>query len=361
MERVRTVFNHDTAHAYPELTTARVEFQSGRALIRTAPGDVIQLHPGLAPEFDAIVDHYRSLGIACADEIIWDTSPEVISEFPDAEWSIYIFARAHHGLRPNDVRLAATEMFDRKNEFVPWCESLGFPVPETLPFDRGGTPNLDGLEYPLYVKASWATGGLGVVECGDRAEVASAVAAMDTDYQLQRRVPADRWVNVLYEAKGGTAQHLVTTEQRIDRSTWVGSRYPSEYDPRRVTDPAAAAMALRGIEGPFGIDVGVIESGDDIDFVIIEANPRLNASTYFWWTAERVGAAQWMGAKIPSRHRRLEPLLAAIEDLIYVPQSGTGVIIGQWNTLSDGKVGVLFAGTEAQQDGLYAEVARRLE
>ncbi|CAM4012565.1 ATP-grasp domain-containing protein [Smaragdicoccus niigatensis] len=360
MERLRTVFNHDTAHAYPELSEARIAFQSGRALIRTAPGDVIQLHPGLAPEFDAIVEHYRGLGIECANEVVWDTSPEVISEFPGAEWSIFIFARAHHGLRPNNVRLAATEMFDRKNEFVPWCKNLGFPVPQTIAFERGGTPDLDGLEYPLYVKASWATGGLGVVECSDQADVVSAVAAMDSDYQLQRTVPADRWVNILYEAERGTAKHLVTTEQRIDRSVWVGSRYPSEYDPRRVTDPVAAAMALKGIEGPFGIDVGVIERGGDVEFVIIEANPRLNASTYFWWAAERIGAAQWMGAKLPTRHRRLEPLLAAIEDLTYLPQSGEGIVIGQWNTLSDGKVGVLFAGNKDQQDGLYAEVTRRL-
>lgn len=360
MPTSRTVFNHDTALSYPHVTRARVKFPSGRALVGSRPGDVVQISPELEPELPAIADHYARLGIECAEEIVFSLDLDVVCRYPDARWSTYIFSEWHHLLRPDAARLAATARFDQKNEFIAWCRANGFPTPATEQFRHGELPRVNGFEMPMFVKASWSLGGYDVFKCHNIDELQVAVARIEGDYQIQETVQAVAWLNVMYEIAGGAA-HVATTEQQLNGALWQGARFPSSHDPRSVSDPIADALAEAGLVGLLGIDVAMIAaSSGEVRCVAIEANPRTNASTYFQWTADRINAQHWVGCNVATRHRTLAPLLDNVDDLVFDSSRQSGVVVTNWGPVLGGRVGMLFVGSESEQQELRAEVTARL-
>lgn len=312
------------------------------------------MSPELEPELPAIRDHYTRLGIECADDVVFSVDLEVISEFPDAQWSTYIFSEWHHRLRPDAARLAATARFDQKNEFIAWCRGKDFPIPATTQFAHGELPRLNGFAMPMYVKASWSLGGYDVFRCGTVEELHEAIAQIDGDYQLQETVEAIAWLNVMYSIEDN-AVHVATTEQQLNGSMWQGARFPSIHDPQSVSDPIADALADAGLVGLLGIDVAVLADGS---CVAMEANPRTNASTYFQWTADRIDARQWVGCNVSTRERSLEPVLRAVDDLVF--DGSTGVVVTNWGPVLGGRVGMLFVGSEPEQHELREEVTGRL-
>ncbi len=334
----RTLFNHHCVDAYPGLNTVvGMEYYAGRILAASSPGDVVQVHPHVVSEVPAIVEHYRNAGFAVATEIVADLSAEVAHDFPDADYSVYLFGSEQHRVRPNARRFAATARFDEKNDFIEWCQGHAYPVPDT----QVNGSDLTSQALPFFVKASHSGFGLHVFECTDTAAAEHAIRQIAGPYQLQEKLSNCTFVNVQYRG----SEHLATTDQVLDGFSYVGSRYPCAFDPRSVTDPIAIEIVRAGLEDVFAFDVAALPGTDGTEFLLVETNPRYNAATYATLTAQRIGADRWSTVPVSTRYRDVESVLDCLGDALYDPVCKTGILLVNWGAVRSGKLLVLVVGT----------------
>lgn len=360
-----TLFNHDMMGSYADVHRVEGLHLNGcRALARTRPGDVIQLHPDLAQEFGPAVEHYRRIGIDCTENAVWDPGPGVVRDYPDHHYSVFLFGPEHHRFRPDLARLTATAHANSKNEFMAWCLDRGFPVPATTVHRQGDAPPaVRPRSLPVFVKGDVSGCGLQVFRCETAEQVRAAVDTIAGPYQVQEALDALEFLNVQYETgPDGTVEHLLTTEQVMNGFRHIGNRCPSRYDPRAVTDPVAAGLAACGLSGVFAFDVAVVREGGGVAYRVIEANPRHNGATYYTWAAQRLGITRWTGLDLPTRYRSLSELLRsdALRELAYDPGRGTGIVLVNWGTVLAGSLGVMCAGHEDEQAAMRERLREAL-
>jgi hypothetical protein len=193
---------------------------------------------------------------------------------------------------------------------------------------------------PVMVKASRSGFGLGVYSCADHVDAEAAARTIAGPYQVQEFLTDCAFVNVQYRG----SEHLATTDQILDGFCHSGSRYPSSFDPRSMTDAVAAGLVEAGLGDVFALDVAAVPHEGGTNFLLLEANPRFNASTYATLAARRIGAQRWVAISVPTRFRHLEPVLDMLDDALYTPECGAGILIVNWGTVLTGQLLVLVIG-----------------
>lgn len=330
-----------------------------RSLVLSRPGDVVAIHADLLSQTAGILDHYRQLGLDCAQEFTSELSYRRLRRAGQL-LDVFLFSRPANHAQRNRRRYRATRKFNNKNWFVQFCRQRGFPTPLYQCFRRRSPlpARRRRVDYPLYVKAAVSGAGMHVIRCANDTQLRTAIGNMPGAYQLQAEVPrVVASLNVLYFAHNGIAEHVLTTEQILDGVQHGGNRYPSRFDPRNVSDQLAQAAVDEGLEDFFAFDVTVDEAGE-LEF--IECNPRINGSTYYGMMAYRLGVAgPWAGLNLPTRYRSLDDIHIP-ERLLYDRSRGWGVAIVGWGSVLFGKLSFILVGDEHQQDWLRSELTKVL-
>ncbi|NJN21791.1 MAG: ATP-grasp domain-containing protein [Leptolyngbya sp. RL_3_1] len=364
-----TIFNHDITRSTQERSDA-IHLYSGRALGLSKPGDKVQMHPNLAAEWAAIAAHYTRVGLAYTSDIIWNTSVLETIKYPDHETSFYFFGDVNNGVDSASHRLFQTlnprwcevvEHINSKNNFVSLANTLGIAVPKTLCFDNAAAARAcEALPFPCYVKPSVSDHGVGIARCANPQELATALTQLESlgSLQVQQEVNTSIFLNLQYRVVADAAEPLLASEQILDGYVHGGNRYPTAHEPWDHVQPMAQWLVDKGIKGVFGIDVAVVETGDRVDYVSIECNPRFNGSSYPTIIAHRLNIQSWMSATCPTRYRSLSEINLA--ELEYSPTTGKGVILVNWGTVQAGKISVLLAGSPEEQVQLQTQLQARL-
>jgi hypothetical protein len=361
--RVRHIFNHDIMGCTAEGVTGN-HLYSGRVLGASEPGDVVQLHPELASQWDAITAHYRRIGLSHATDVIWDVSRARLAEHPERGVSVFFFGPDEHSVRPDERWLRSVAAINSKNTFMELAVRLGVPVPLTIPFARVEditATDIADAPSPCYIKAAVSVSGVGIHRCADAAELRSAIGGFDpgTPVQIQQEVVTNTFLNLQYRCDADGVHRHAATEQVLDGFVHQGNRHPARHAPWDTVEPMARWLHDEGMRGVFAFDVAVV--GDDAapEFLAIECNPRFNGASYPTAIAHRLGVDRWLAKAYHTRHRSLDAVdLGGIE---YDSTTGTGIVLVNWGPILVGKLLVLLAGDEATQADLEQELLARLQ
>jgi hypothetical protein len=356
------IFNHDILGCTADGVVGN-HLYSGRALGLTEPGDLIQLHPELRPEWPFIRAHYARVGLPCTDQVIWHVHHRGLAEQEDREISVFYFGAAEQEARPDNRWFRAVHYINSKNSFMELAARLGVPVPETHCFERAGAigeADIARMPFPCYAKAAVSVSGVGIYRCADAAELREALGRFDPEVpvQLQAEVVTDLFLNLQYQAEGARLTRLAATEQILDGPVHQGNRHPASHAPWECVEPMARWLHNEGIQGVFAFDVAVVDRPGGPDYLAIECNPRFNGATYPTGIARRLGIRQWLARTFGTGLRSLAQL--DLSGLEYDPRRGQGVILVNWGPILVGKLLVLLAGPPAAQDRLARALQARL-
>ena len=362
------IFNHDIMHCTHDAVVGNYLY-SGRVLGMTEPDDLIQLHPDLKSQWTAIAAHYHNIGLSHSQDPIWDVSFQQLRQYPDYEPSVFIFGDALHDHDQDDDWFRShnqdwqdvVEFINSKNNFIRLAEELKVNVPLTFCADnQTQLKNHGDIPYPCYLKPAVSVDGVGIYRCANPEELDNALAQLDENIplQLQQEVIASKFLNLQYQVKDEKAEPLAATEQILDGFAHQGNRYPTAYQPWELIDPMAQWMAQKGMKGIFAFDVAAVETDNEIDYFAIECNPRFNGASYPTGIAQKLNIDSWSSNNVATKYHSLDEL--DLSGLEYDRTTGTGVIIVNWGSILLGKLGVLLAGSIAQQDELLKQLKHRL-
>ncbi len=338
---------------------------SGRVLGMSEPNDLIQLHPELKSQWKAITAHYRNIGLNHSQNPIWDVSFDKLKQYPDYEPSVFIFSQAINKSGEAEQHQDwqdVVEFINSKNNFISLAEELNVNIPRTLCAEnQSQLKKHDDIPYPCYLKPAVSVDGVGIYRCENQAELDNALTKLDdnTPLQVQQEIIADKFLNLQYEIKDEQAQSLAATEQILDGFAHQGNRYPTAYQPWELVEPMAQWMAKKGMKEIFAFDVAVVDTDDRIDYFAIECNPRFNGASYPTGIAQKLAIKSWSSDNFIIKYRSLDEI--DLGELEYNPATQTGAIIYNWGSVLVGKLGVLLAGSIAQQDELRQLLIQRLK
>jgi hypothetical protein len=365
---VKRIFNHDIMHCTHDAVVGNYLY-SGRVLGMSEPDDLVQLHPELQTQWQAIVDHYRNFGLIHSHNPIWDVSFEQLKNYRDYEPSVFIFGAAIHKSEENNDWFSdrnqawqeVVEFINSKNNFIRLADELNVNVPKTICAEN--KTKLDhqlDIPYPCYLKPAVSVDGVGIYRCNNQTELDQALNKLDDDIpiQIQQEIVADKFLNMQYEVKAKEVKPLAATEQILDGFAHQGNRYPTAYQPWELVEPMAQWMMQKGMKGIFAFDVAVVDKGNQQDYFAIECNPRFNGASYPTGIAQKLDLESWSSDNFTTKYRSLDEI--DLGELEYNPLTKTGVIIYNWGSVLVGKIGVLLAGSIPQQDELRKLLRQRL-
>jgi hypothetical protein len=365
----KSIFNHDIMHCTHDAVVGNYLY-SGRALGITEPEDMIQLHPDLKSQWTAITNHYRNIGLSHSQNPLWDVSFEQLKKYRDYEPSVFIFGEAIDDRSEDDDWFSernqdwqnVVKFINSKNNFISLAEELNVNVPVTLCAENK-TQLLKSdhkIPFPCYLKPAVSVDGVGIYRCTNSRELDEALAKLDEKIpvQIQQEIIADKFLNLQYEVKDGSVKPLAATEQILDGFAHQGNRYPTAYEPWELVEPMAKWIAQKGIKGIFAFDVAIAKTTTGFDCFAIECNPRFNGASYPTVIARKLKINNWSSDNFLTKYRRLDEI--DLNGLEYDSKTGVGVILVNWGSILVGKIGVLLAGSLAQQDELRTLFKQRL-
>lgn len=356
------ILNHDIMGCTAEGVLGN-QLYSGRALGASDPGDLIQLHPDLKPQWTTICSHYQRIGLSHSTEVIWDIDPGLLAAHPQHEPSVFYFGDAEQDRRPDQRWHRTVDYINSKNQFMALADDLGVPVPRTLCFDEVALiddGDIDAAPYPCYLKAAVSVSGVGIYRCDDPQALRTAIQRFEPNVpvQIQDEVRTDCFLNLQYEAVDGRQVRVAATEQILDGCVHQGNRHPVPAPPWDLVEPMAEWLVEQGMRGVFAFDVAVVENNGESEHLAIECNPRWNGASYPTMIARKLGIEHWLARAFPTRHRMLADIdLTGIE---YDPSTGEGVILVNWGPVLVGKLLVLLAGVPDRQQALALALNQRL-
>ncbi|MCB1870258.1 MAG: ATP-grasp domain-containing protein [Gammaproteobacteria bacterium] len=358
---VRKIFNHDIPSGIRE-DVAGNHLYSGRALGLSEPHDIIQIHPFLKREWEAISGHYDRVGLPHSKNVVWDVSLDRLEEFPELQASVFFFGPSENRVRSHRTWQQVVAHINNRNNFVALATHLRLDVPYTLCF-RGKQwfAGIDKFTYPCYLKLAVSAGGKDIHRCENASELIKALAYFDdgVPLQVQEEVCANIFLNLQYEATDQGVERLLATQHVLTGSTRQSSRFPARCEPWGSVEPIALWLWRKGIRDVFSFDVGVIEEIDGLRFVLIECVPRYNAASYPSKIARRLQIPQWIAKELSGHYDKLSDI--DLEGIEYNPEHRSGIVLVNWGTILIGRLGVLFAGTLIQQKQLEAALRERLQ
>ncbi len=342
---------------------------SGRVLGSTEPEDLIQLHPAIKSQWEAITAHYDRIGLSHSHTVIWDVSHTLMSDYPDYDTSVFIFGDVVHE-RSTDKKwfhqidrdwFEVVEYINSKNNFIQLAQKLNVSVPQTWCFENKlEVTNWDDFYYPCYLKPAVSVDGVGIYRCEDRQQLKAALEEFDSEVplQIQQEVKASNFLNLQYKITSQGLEHFAATEQVLDGYAHMGNRYPTQHQPWEIVEPMAEWMYQQGMKEIFAFDVAVVESDSSPSYLAIECNPRFNGASYPTGVAKKFKIPSWTCENFETKYHSLEEI--DLKDIEFDINKGTGIIIVNWGTVLIGKIGILLAGTVEQQDQLRAILKQRL-
>lgn len=362
------IYNHDIMHC----THARVignHLYSGRVLGTSEPGDIVQLHPDLKPEWEAIAAHYDRVGLSHSTNVIWDVGLKIIEKYPSYAPSVFYFGDAdhNHGFDDNWFKridknwYEVVDFINSKNNFMALATELGVPIPQTECFDNKAEVKLNnGYDYPCYLKPAVSVDGMGIIRCENQADLQKALASSDDDVpiQIQEEITTQTFLNLQYRVTPDGLERLACTEQILDNFAHVGNRYPASHEPWEKVEPIAQWMAQRGMKEIFAFDIAVVPGDDGNRYLSLECNPRFNGASYPTGIAKKLNLENWAGETFSTEFRHLQDL--DIQDLEFDSSRGTGIVLVNWGSILVGKIVILLVGTMEEQKELRMELKQRL-
>ncbi len=358
------IFNHDIMHCTHDAVIGNYLY-SGRVLGMSEPNDLIQLHPELESQWTAITAHYSNIGLNHSQNPIWDVSFDKLEQYSDYEPSVFIFSQAINKSGEAEQHQDwqdVVEFINSKNNFISLAEELNVNIPRTLCAEnQSQLKKHNDIPYPCYLKPAVSVDGVGIYRCANQAELYNALTKIDdnTPLQVQQEIIADKFLNLQYEIKEKEVKPLAATEQILDGFAHQGNRYPTAYQPWELVEPMAQWMAKKGMKEIFAFDVAVVDTDDRVDYFAIECNPRFNGASYPTGIAQKLAIESWSSDNFITKYRSLDEI--DLGELEYNPATQTGAIIYNWGSVLVGKLGVLLAGSIAQQDELRQLLKQRLK
>jgi hypothetical protein len=363
----KRIFNHDIMHCTHDAVVGNYLY-SGRILGMSEPDDLVQLHPELQTQWQAIVAHYSNFGLSHSQNPIWDVSFEQLKNYQDYELSVFIFCDAIHKSEENNDWFGdrnqewqkVVEFINSKNNFIRLADELNVNVPKTICAENQTKLDHRDIPYPCYLKPAVSVDGVGIYRCANQTELYQALNKLDDDVpiQIQQEIVADKFLNMQYEIKEKEVKPLAATEQILDGFAHQGNRYPTAYQPWELIEPMAQWMMQKGMKGIFAFDVAVVDKENQQDYFAIECNPRFNGASYPTGIAQKLDIRSWSSDNFTTKYRSLDEI--DLGELEYNPATKTGVIIYNWGSVLVGKIGVLLAGSIPQQDELRKLLQQRL-
>lgn len=362
------IFNHDIMTCTHESVLGN-HLYSGRVLGQTEPEDIIQLHPNLKSQWNAITAHYARIGLRHSQNFIWDVSLKILADYPSYDVSVFYF-----GDSTNQASFEAdwfrqvdsdwcnvVEWMNSKNKFIQLAQELGVSVPKTLCFEnKAAIANFEQLPAPCYLKPAVSVDGAGISRCENPEQLEDALKTFSDEVplQIQEEVITSSFLNLQYSVTDDGLKRLAATEQILDGFAHCGNRYPSTHQPWEIVEPIAEWMAQRGMKDVFAFDVAVVEDGGQTRYLAIECNPRFNGASYPTGIANKLKLKSWSHETFMTQYRSLAQLeLRGIE---FNPHNDTGVVLVNWGSILVGKIGVLLAGSIEQQNELRTILKQRL-
>src|SRR3712207_5669057 len=239
------IFNHDIMTCTHELVIGN-HLYSGRVLGLTEPEDIIQLHPNLRSQWNAITEHYARIGLSHSHNVIWDVSLNVSADYPSYDVSLFYFGNATGTANCNEhwFRQVDSDWFDvvkfmnSKNNFIKLAQELGVSVPKTVCFEnKAALPrasfadaDLAQFPYPCYLKPAISVDGAGISRCENQEQLAQALKTVceDLPLQIQEEITASTFLNLQYSITANGLQRLAVTEQILNGYAHCGNCYRSE-------------------------------------------------------------------------------------------------------------------------------------
>ncbi len=356
------IVNHDIMHCTAEGVLAN-HLYSGRALGMSQPSDIIQLHPELKPLWKSICAHYDRVGLTHSNHVIWNVDMRELGRHICFQPSVFYFGPEQSLYWGDRNWLETVDFINSKNNFVHLAQELEVPIPWTLTFDGPEALNdevIAKLDFPCYLKAAISVAGVGIFRCGSEKEFIKARDSFgaQTPLQIQQEVITDVFLNLQYRVTQGKLERLVCTEQILDGFAHEGNKYPASHQPWDVVEPMAEWLVKKGMRGLFAFDVAVIKDKDGIAYKAIECNPRFNGASYPTMVVQKLDIGQWVAKTYHTRYRHLDQI--DLVELEYNPQTGSGIIVVNWGPVLVGKLVILLAGDEQQQNDLDSRLKSTL-
>ena len=362
------IFNHDILTCTHDAVMGN-HLYSGRVLGLTEPDDIIQLHPALKSQWNAITAHYSRIGLSHSENVIWDVSLKLLADYPNYNVSLFFFGNAtgivdyeEDWFRQLDGDwFNVVRSINSKNNFIELSQKLGVSVPKTFCFGtKAAITNPEDFPYPCYLKPAVSVDGAGISRCENQQQLTQVLETLPNQLplQIQEEVIASTFLNLQYHITDSGLERLAATEQLLDGYAHIGNRYPSKHQPWETVEPLAEWMAQLGMKEVFAFDVAVVENATETRYLGIECNPRFNGASYPTGVAKKLHISSWRCETFTTQYRSLDQLdLAGIE---YDAQTSTGVVLVNWGSILVGRIGVLLAGPVEKQDELRVALKQRL-
>ncbi|MDD5028382.1 MAG: Mur ligase family protein [Rhodoferax sp.] len=355
------LFNHDIRSSGP-VSLGLGRMYAARALCITAQDDVIQLPAELKKHWNFIQAHYARVGLECCHEVVWDLRLEQTRNFPDAQLSCFYFGERENYFRKNDRRLKITTLLNSKNNLIELAKRKNIKTPQTVCFDSKDLfISTHDIQYPVYLKPSISTSGLGIVRCNNQKQLSESVAALNKGvaFQVQCAVDTELFSSYQFEVIDGNAKILLISDQIISANAHVGNRYPACYENEIFLLDLANYAVDEGIEDIFGFDVAVSNGPHGRVYDLIECNPRFTAATYPALVARKLNINSWMSLIIEVPFKTFDQF--DIKDIEYQSKTQQGLILISWGTIEYGRLMVMVVGTPQQQLALVNQIRYRLQ
>lgn len=334
----------------------------GRVLGATDRNDTIILPGVLRDEWDTIHDHYERVGLHPTQNVIWDGGYENLRGLPKSKFSVFMYADRAHAVNPDARRLHAVKMANSKNRLMQLCSALEVPAPATRFFDNAEQLRHEEVSFPVYLKADVSASGQGVYRCKDAADLARYLEEMgDRPFQLQQEIVGERvtFLNSQFwgNAEGAYPEIVETTEQVLDGCVHMGNKCPTNFAPMNTLKKLAHHLVLEGLTDLFAFDVAAVENGNDVEYLVVECNPRWNGASYPTMITQKLDIRQsWSSRYLKPTKKSLNDI--KLNGLTYSKRKGAGAIFVNWGCVPHGKLGVMVVGDQKEQKLIYEELAQ---
>lgn len=345
------VVYHPITDSYPNSILSQItgaETYPGRVLASTNPGDVVILPPALHHEYLWAKDHYTTIGLDCAKEVLFGGF-EHLKNFPQHELCTFYFGASAHRARPDQRWFETTRRFNNKNYFIKTARELDVKTPRTTCYRCKEDVSMP-KQFPVYVKLAVGASGNGVWRCEDIETFNSAVdecVQLGGDFQVQEALPAGTvFCNSQWEVnKEGELLPGPVTEQILDGNSHNGNISPTFH--AKVVQHAVLTLAQAvhhdGMKGVFAFDVAVTPKGEVLP---IECNPRWNGASYNSKVAEKLGLNEWQSINVTFRASTLHGTSLTLANLAFEQKTKEGIIVINWGCVGGNKLGLLVAGNQ---------------
>lgn len=351
---------------------ANTDSDRGFALSSRLRRDLVLIHPDDWFCVDWLVSHQQLAGLDPGRGML---KPESYSEL-DFEGRLsrhrlapFIWNEAANLAQPDEDWLRITRLANTKNWLLAKAETLGLRVPDTIYCQ--GKNELELMEaemllgYPLFLKISseFSFTGNGVFAIDSETELLAHLALLSDDipFQLQedlRKKNVVAFPNLQYYEAGGKAKRLLLTSQVLEGNEHCGNGHDPDFAELhskawKTTEKLANMLALNGLKWIFAFDLAICLEDGRYTYYLIECNGRPNGSTFATAVAAKLPGYDyrrpWTAKTVPIS-RRLDQI--DLGPLLYREDRQYGIVPHIASIAKNGKLGVCFIGTPAQQQRL---------